>query len=376
VSHPAVIFGGPSPEHDVSVLTGLQAARTLLQARQDVDAIYWAKTADFFAVDADLEAEAFLDGVPRGARELRLVMARDERQRGFLDSRGGVLRKDKPLDISAIVNCCHGGPGEDGTLQAALDLTGLAYTGPTAAGAALGMDKLAFGAAIAGVGLPSLPRRLLDPQHAGPAPDWSGPYIVKPRFGGSSIGIEVVDDWQTATAYAASSVHMRRGAIVESYRPTSFDLNVAIRTWPDLQLSAIERPLRSDGSTEILGYRDKYLGGEGMVSAPRELPAQIPEDLEKVIRDAAVTVARMASSRGVARLDFLVDGDEWFVNEINTIPGSLAKYLWVEPALVPFRTLLMDMLTEATARRACRYDSTGADGTALRSASSIASKLG
>jgi D-alanine-D-alanine ligase len=376
VSQPAVIFGGPSPEHDVSVLTGLQAARALTQAGQPVHAIYWNKTADFFAVNPGLEADAFLDGAPQGAQELRLVAARDPGQGGFVETKPGVLRKGRPLDISAVVNCCHGGPGEDGTLQATLDLAGLAYTGPTAAGAALGMDKLAFGAAVGGAGLPSLPRALLDPDHPGPSPAWSGPYIVKPRFGGSSIGIEVVDDWQTATAYAASNIHLRRGAVVESYRPASFDLNVAIRTWPELQLSAIERPLRSEGSTEILGYRDKYLGGEGMVSAPRELPATLPERLEKGLRDAAVTVAGLASARGVARLDFLVEGEEWFVNEINTIPGSLAKYLWVEPAPVPFGTLLADMLSEATRRPSFSYDSTGADGTALRSASSISSKLG
>ena len=376
MDHPAVIFGGPSPEHDVSILTGLQAARTIAQTGRSVEAIYWTKTADFYAVEPGLEAAAFADGVPHGARELRLVAASDARQRGFLESRGGVVRKDKRLEISAIVNCCHGGPGEDGTLQAALDLAGVAYTGPTAAGAALGMDKLAFGAAVAAAGLPSLPKVLLDPEGPCPAPEWGGPYIVKPRFGGSSIGIEVVDDWQTATAYVSNSVHLRRGAVIESYRPTSFDLNLALRTWPDLQLSAIERPLRSEGSTEILGYRDKYLGGEGMVSAPRELPAQIPEQLERSLRDAAVKVAGLASARGVARLDFLVDGEDWFVNEINTIPGSLAKFLWVEPAPVPFPTLLSDMLTEATRRPAFRYDSTGADGTALRSATSIASKLG
>jgi D-alanine-D-alanine ligase len=379
VDHPAVIFGGPSPEHDVSVLTGLQAARTLAergQAGHSVEAIYWTKTADFFAVDPGLEAAHLAEGVPQGSRELCLVTARDPRESGFVESRGNMLRKDKRLEISAIVNCCHGGPGEDGTLQAALDLAGVAYTGPTAAGAALGMDKLAFGAAIGAVGLPSLPRVLLDLEGLRPAPPWDGPYIVKPRFGGSSIGIEVVEDWQTATAYASSSVHFRRGAIVEPYRAAAFDLNVAMRTWPELQLSAIERPLRSEGSTEILGYRDKYLGGEGMVSAPRELPARVPEQLQKTLREAAATVAGLVPARGVARVDFLVDGEEWFVNEINTIPGSLAKFLWVEPAAVPFPTLLADMLAEAVRRPPFFYDSSGADGTALRSASSIASKLG
>jgi D-alanine-D-alanine ligase len=373
MNQPAVIFGGPSPEHDVSILTGLQAARALAQDGQTVEAIYWTKTAEFVSVDAGLEAEAFLDGVPKGARELRLVAVPGG---GFVGGKGGRLGgKERPLDISAVVNCCHGGPGEDGTLQAAFDLAGLSYTGPTVAGAALGMDKLAFGGAVAAAGLPSLPRWLIDARNSGAVPPNGGPFIVKPRFGGSSIGIQVLEDWDSAVSYGRSSVHCRRGAVVEPYRPDSFDLNLAVRTWPELQLSAIERPVRSQGSTEILGYRDKYLGGEGMVSAPRELPAQIPDALEKALRDAARVVVGLADVRGVARIDFLIDGDEWFVNEINTIPGSLAKYLWVDPAPVLFPALLSDMLEEAVRRRAFFYDATGADGTALRSASSIASKL-
>jgi D-alanine-D-alanine ligase len=369
MSEPAVIFGGPSPEHDVSILTGLQAARVLQATGQAVQALYWDKAARFFAVDAALEAPDFLGGIPKGAQELRLVAGSEG---GFVASKGGLLGKERRLDLAPIINCCHGGPGEDGTLQAAFDLAGIRYTGPTAAGAALGMDKLAFAGAVRGAGLPSLPRWLLDPRRPGPAPSDPGPYIVKPRFGGSSIGIEVVPDWTTAITYGQGSVHLRRGAVVEPYRPDSQDLNVSVRTWPELQLSAIEKPLRSAGSTEILGYGDKYLGGEGMVSAPRELPADIPEPLEKALRDAAAVVASLAGARGVARIDFLIEGDEWFVNEINTIPGSLSRYLWLD---VPFSQLLADMLAEAEARPTFLPDSTGADGAALRSAGSIAGKL-
>ena len=95
MDHPAVIFGGPSPEHDVSVLTGLQASRTLAPAGggDRVEAIYWTKTADFFAVDAGLEAAHFAEGVPQGSRELRLVAASDRREGGFVESRGGVLAR-------------------------------------------------------------------------------------------------------------------------------------------------------------------------------------------------------------------------------------------------------------------------------------------
>ncbi|HUQ39708.1 MAG TPA: hypothetical protein VM030_06100 [Acidimicrobiales bacterium] len=365
---PAVAFGGPSPEHDVSVLTGLQAVRALAAIGRPATALYWSRSADWFEVDPDLEAGDFVEGPPKGASSVRLVTGPGG---GFVGS--GRLGRERPVEIEAVVNCCHGGPGEDGTLQAALDLAGVAYTGPNVAGAAIGLDKLAFAGAVAAAGLPTLPRAALSAD-ASP-PGFAGPYIVKPRFGGSSIGIEVVQDWPTAQALARTSVHLRRGAMAEPYRADADDLNVAIRSHPSLELSAIERPLRTTGGAPILGYADKYVGGEGMASAPRQLPADIPDDVAAEVRRIASAVADLASLRGVARLDFLYDGTELLVNELNTIPGSLARYLWVDPPL-PFGRLLTDLLDEATSRPSAHYSSAGADGSALRSAGSIASKLG
>ncbi|HUR23384.1 MAG TPA: hypothetical protein VMZ73_05890 [Acidimicrobiales bacterium] len=354
---PAVLFGGPSPEHDVSILTGLQAARALGRAHT----VYWDKTGTLWEVEPGLEAGAFADGVPRRSGQLRLVPGE------------GLVGRRRPLEVSAVLNCCHGGPGEDGTIQAALDLARLAYTGPSLAGAALGMDKLAFANVVTAAGLPSLPRVAL---RADRSPPFPGPYILKPRFGGSSIGIDVVADAGVAAARLQANPHLRAGAVVEPYREDAVDLNVALRSWPALELSAIEKPLRRGGAAgEILGYGDKYLGGEGMVSAPRELPAQLPADMEATVRELASEVAGLAGLRGMARIDFLLTGGEVFVNEINTIPGSLSKYLWVAPP-IPFRQLLTDLLEEAVRRPTTHWTAAGADGTALRSASSIASKLG
>ncbi len=370
----AVILGGPSPEHDVSVLTGLQAARELQKQKSGtttVRALYWSKTGEWFEVDPSLEADAFVQGVPRGATPLQLTTA----------SGGGFLplaarpRRSRPLPVDVAIVCCHGGPGEDGSLQAALDLAGLSYTGPTVSGAALGMDKLAFSALMATAGLPTLPRVLLSESEEAKAPPFEGPYILKPRFGGSSIGIEVVEDYQTAQARLGANPHFRAGAVIEPYRPDLSDLQLAVRSWPELQLSAIERPIRMSGSSEILDYRDKYVAGEGMAGAQRELPAVVSSELAAGLRTAARRVAELTGVRGVARIDFLSNGEEFVVNEINTIPGSLARYLWVDPAL-PFATLLADLVDEAQRRPTHSYSATGADGSVLRSAGSIAGKLG
>ena len=387
MSEIAVIFGGPSPEHDVSVLTGLQAAHELQRAGHSVQALYWTKTAEWFAVDASLEATAFLDGVPKGSQPLRLVLGAG----GGFESTGGRFSNRSRRAFEVAVMCCHGGPGEDGTLQAALDGAGIAYTGPGVAAAALGMDKLAFGGVMVAAGLPTLPRVALTSSADDKEGDvggvdviGAGPYIVKPRFGGSSIGIEVVEDLATAKALLGTSVldarvHLRAGAVLEPFRPDLFDVQVALRCWPEVEVSAIERPLRSPGragsaGNEILGYIDKYVGGEGMASAPRELPADLPAAVADDLRRAARRIGELALVRGVARIDFLTDGSEWVVNEINTIPGSLARYLWIDP-VVPFARLLEDMIAEARARPMARYSAAGADGLVLRGASSIAAKL-
>jgi D-alanine-D-alanine ligase len=226
-------------------------------------------------------------------------------------------------------------------------------------------------------GLPTLPRVALtaETDQVG----FDGPYILKPRFGGSSIGIEVVEDLATAKMLVGSSVQLRDGAVLEPFRPDLYDVQVGLRCWPAVEVSAIERPLRSSGSAtasgpEILGYVDKYVGGEGMASAPRQLPAELPANVAEEVRAAARRIGELALVRGVARIDFLTDGTELVVNEINTIPGSLARYLWIDPE-VPFGRLLADMIEESTARPTARYSAVGADGLVLRGASSIAAKL-
>jgi D-alanine-D-alanine ligase len=378
-SRVAVIFGGPSPEHDVSILTGLQAARALVTAGgAGLEAVYWTKGERFVAVEPALEASAFLDGAPKGARELRFVA---QPGGGFFVARSGVLGggKERRLDVDVLVNCCHGGPGEDGALQSALDLAGVAYTGPSAAAAALCMDKLAFGAVVHAAGWPALPRTLVVPGSEAPRGEpWGGTYIVKPRFGGSSIGIEVIEDWADVVRYAElGGPHTARGVVAEPYRKDAYDVNVSLRAYPALSLSLFDRPLRPAGASPILSYSDKYLGGEGMVSAPRELPARLAPGVEKQLRDAATAVGALAGVRGLWRIDFLVeDSGQWWVNEVNTIPGSLAKYLWSGDAVVAFPTLLADMIEEARRVPSAHWGSMGADGSALRSAASIANKLG
>ena len=358
MTKPAVVFGGPSDEHDISILTGLQVTRAL----DDVYSIYWSKSGDWHLVDNDLEAIDFAEGVPRRSKELDLVVAPGQ----------GFVQKRRRLEISAVLIACHGGPGEDGTLQGLFDLIGMRYTGPGQASSALGMDKLAFGAAMSAAGLPTLPRALVTSGEE-PTPDFAGPYIVKPRFGGSSIGIEVAEDWQTVLALKRTSAYFDQGAVVEPFLSGSRDLQVAVRTYPDVQLSAIEAPARSGEG--IYSYDQKYLAWGGEVSGGRELPASVDESIEKGIHDLSRRITDVTSLRGIARIDFLEKDRELLVNEVNTIPGSMAVYLWIDPPLSR-KQLFVDMIAEAEQSSTRVFSTAGSDGTALRNAGAIDSKLG
>lgn len=355
-----VVFGGPSPEHDVSILTGLQSERLLSQAGAQTVPLYWTRAGEWYQCPPGLEARDFLDGAPSAATRLTLRLQPDP---GFSVKRGLGTR---PVGMHVALNCCHGAAGEGGPLHAVFDQIGVRLTGGPQAAAGLGMDKLAFGAVLRLAGIPVLDRVLVNDLE----PGFDGPYIVKPRYGGSSIGIEVVEDWATARALATSSPQLRQGAVAEPYLTGAVDLNMSYRTAPQLEVSLLERPLRP--AEGIYTFADKYMQSEGLLAAPRELPAQVPGWVSDQAADLARQVEQATAIRGLVRLDFLLHDDRLVVNEINTIPGAMALYLW--PDRDPAR-LLLDLLEE-TRRTAAPVAAAFEPGAALRAAGGISSKLG
>jgi D-alanine-D-alanine ligase len=168
---------------------------------------------------------------------------------------------------------------------------------------------------------------------------------------------------------------LKSGAVVEPFFDGWSDLHVAGRRFPATELSAVERPLRDHEA--IYSYAEKYLGGReaGMEHAARELPADLPAELEARVRGYAIRLVDVFGVRGSARIDFLWDGEQQILfNEMNTIPGSLALYLWAASG-VDNHAALRDLVEEARQRPAVLWSSVGADGSALRNAGTIASKL-
>lgn len=370
-----VIFGGPSPEHEISILTGLQAERVLRSAGHTIHPVYVAPNGQWLAVPDNTEAKDYLEGSPPGSKELDVRLGG---QPGLYLKKG---MGSKRLDVDAALLCFHGGGGEGGGAAFVCELLGIPHTGSSLYAGAVGMDKLAFAGLLANASIPSLPR-----QHVSHTtrPDFSGPYIVKPRFGGSSIGIEIVDDIDTARALADSSPHLKNGAVIEPYRADVVDLNISFRTYPTLELTALERPLRGGADTEaqaaggVYSYQEKYLqgeGGAGLTHAPREFPAQVPGVVAARAVELTTAVAEVTRLTGIVRVDLLWNpaDDSVFVNEVNTIPGALSLYLW-SPTTAPAQ-VLSDALKEAVERR-IRWPQAGfSQGIALKAAGGIAGKL-
>lgn len=367
----AVVFGGPSPEHEISILTGLQAERVLTQAGESIVPIYWAPTGEWFRVPAATEAKDYLEGAPQGSTPLEVRVSGEP----------GIYRRKtfgaERIEIEAALLCLHGGTGEGGGAAAVFSLLGIPATGSTLFAGAVGMDKLAFGGLMLASGIPSLPREAVSTVTA---PSFEGPYIVKPRFGGSSIGIEIADDLDAARALAATSVHLRTGAVVEPYRPQLVDLNIAFRTYPQLEITQLEKPLRGAEGSALYSYAEKYLAGgagaeAGFMSAPREFPAEVPDDVHARARELAERVADVTRLTGIVRVDLLLDeaSGELFVNEVNSIPGALSLYLWAPQQ--PAARVLLDALVEARDRRVVFAQAGFGGGAALRAAGGIAGKL-
>lgn len=360
----AVVFGGPSPEHDISILTGLQAARVLRDAGTDTCLMYWTKQATFERVPAEAEAQDFA-GIDRsGFAPISFTIAG-----GFSKP---VRRRQRPLAISVVLNCCHGGPGEDGSLDALLRLAGIRVSGPSSASCATAMDKFAATATANAVGIATIPSVAHEPSAEFTSP-FEPPWAVKPRFGGSSIGVEVgVGDIATLDTLSQIA-SARSGLVVQPYLDGWVDLNIAVRRYPQLQVSAIERPF-ADG---VYDYATKYLSGaQGMESAPRELPADLPPAIQASIEESAKTLAVALQISGAPRVDFLWDGaDTVLFNEINPIPGAFGMYLW-SPVGVDRATFLKDLLAEAESLPVYPAAwNASSDGTALRVASDVATKL-
>ncbi|PHN08060.1 D-alanine--D-alanine ligase family protein [Flavilitoribacter nigricans] len=335
----AVFFGGRSVEHEVSVISALQAIDALDKQKYEILPVYISKTGRWLTGDHLLKVDNYknLKQLIADCDEVRIVPHADGGS--LVQEREGLFKKPLIHKVDLAFPILHGTFGEDGAIQGVFELMGIAYVGCNVLSSAVGMDKITTKMVLRQNELPVLDyvnfylKDWLSDEVAITqeiAEKLSYPLIVKPANTGSSVGISKVnevDDLRDAVEKAAS---FSRRILVEPMVTNLKEINCSVLgDYEKAEASPCEEPLRTG---EILSYQDKYVADstKGMSGAKRKLPADLPEAMSKHIQELAIATFKALDCAGVARIDFLIDetDNSVYVNEINAIPGSLSFYLW------------------------------------------------
>ena len=375
-----VVFGGVSPEHEVSVISSLQALHAMDRERYEPVPIYIAKDGTWYTGDVLLDVDAYrdLDEVHRQALPVRVDAGSMHSLLLLEKTRGLFSRRRDEIRVDVLFLGLHGGSGEDGGLQGLCEVYNVPYTGSTIMGSALGMDKVLSKHVCRDQGIPVVDfvafresdwadheEQWLDRCEA----DLEYPVVVKPARLGSSIGITMAAGREALDRAIEEALRYDQKIVVEHAVRRLKEINCAVLGNADDALtSALEQPVRTEGE-ELLTFQEKYMrskdegakgrrgakspgeGPAGMASLDRIIPAPLDDATAERIRDLAVRVFQLFECGGVARIDFMIDetdGSVYF-NEINTIPGSFSFYLW-DPVGVTFDVLVHRMIDLALER--------------------------
>jgi len=362
-----VAFGGRSVEHDVSIITGLQAL-DILSERHTPIPIYIARSGRWYTGEALHELSIYqrngageINGGDPDAEEINFDLHNGRLLRAspaggsLLRGRRAGGRSTQSIELDAVVLATHGTQGEDGCLQGALELAQLPYVGPPVGAAAAAMDKITTKALLAQAALPTLDHLALRREQweidrpgclARTMQAFDFPVYVKPASLGSSVGVSRCSGETDLAEALELAFELDRSCLIEPSVEAGIEVNCAVIGRPGVEprASVCEQPVAAQ---EFLSFQDKYMSGgktSGMKGAQRLIPAPISERLTTQVQDLAKRAFTAFGCAGVTRVDFLIDSAERvYVNELNTIPGSFSFYLW-EPAGLPFAQLMDDLI--------------------------------
>lgn len=356
-----VIFGGESVEHEVSIITAVQAMSYLDSKKYQVIPIYIGKNKKWYTGDClkDMETYKELSDIPNMTKEVTLTTKGDEY----------VLQKKKGLfkgicnTIDIALPIVHGKGVEDGSLAGYLETIGIPFVGPNTLSASLGQDKIVQKDVLKcnGVNITDYvwffdnEFKLDEEEIIKKIEKFKYPVIVKPARLGSSVGIEVAHDKKQLIDAINEAIKYDDKIIVEKVIPNLLEVDCAVVGNPtDMETSLIGEMFTSN---DFLTFEDKYISGGGKKGSKSggktgnfgfQIPAKLDKEIEKKIYDQAKKAFRALNLSGVTRFDFLVDKKtkEVYVNEPNTIPGSLAFFFFT-PKGKSYTKLLDEMITIA-----------------------------
>lgn len=363
-----VFYGGKSCEHDISVITALQVMTNCDKEKYEVVPVYIGRDGIFRTSGKAFEIDAYKQTAEakKSWHEVTLL----PRGNKLYALKGG-KRLGKPVTADAALVCCHGMNGEDGTLQGLLELCDIPYSSASVAGSAVGMDKIFMKRIFASLGFSALPfvpaersefltdkGSLLNKIESA----ISYPLIVKPSNLGSSIGISKCADREGLCFALSVALQFDSRAVVEKAVENLREVNIsALSVSGKVLTSECEEPVLWQN---FLSFEDKYLVGDksaakgGMANLYRKMPAEITAEQKSEIEETAKKLYGELQCTGAARVDYIIDKDDdkVYINEINTVPGSFAFYLWEKS--FSLRELIDKILENALAANKAKNMST------------------
>ncbi|HAE51978.1 MAG TPA: D-alanine--D-alanine ligase [Ruminococcus sp.] len=361
----AVLFGGRSVEHEVSVISAVQAMASMNKEKYNIIPVYMTKKSEFYTGEKLMDINSFKDIPALLAECTECVFVRSEGKVQLIRQKTKMFGSNLISDIDIAFPIVHGTNVEDGALQGYLQTLDLPYVGCDVLASAVGMDKFVMKILLKDAGFPvldccrfsSFDLDRIEECVAEVEKKFSYPVIVKPINLGSSVGISKAKDRDGLIKSMEEAFEFADRILVEPAVVQLKEINCSVvGDSEEAEASVCEEPVQASDD-DILSYQQKYVGGgksggsKGMATLKRKIPADITKEQDEFIRKTAVDAFKYLGCNGVTRIDFMIDmaTDKIYINEINTIPGSLAFYLW-EPKGVKYPQLLERMINLALKR--------------------------
>lgn len=387
-----VFFGSRTCEHDVSIISAVQLMRAADSEKYNVIPVYISKQGEWYTGEAlkDIASYTPFDAGRNGIVRINPDITAGSGALTRIEHGKGILGRDKEVVVArldCVIPVFHGMHGEDGTVQGLLELCNLPYSSSGVGASAIGMDKVYMKQFFRGAGFPVLPdcwflrrqwerdaAKVMDAIEA----QLPYPVFVKPASLGSSIGVSCAKDRAGLEEALGLAFDFDRKVLVEQGLNKPLELNCSVLGYDgEAQASEIEMPVSSG---DLLSYLDKYGasgGSKGMASLKRVLPAPIEPALREKIQKLSVDIFCNMDCKGVVRIDYMYDAssDGLYITEINTLPGSMAFYLW-EASGLPYRKMIDRLVDYAMAAKQDKDDSNYAYASDILKDISLGAKTG
>ena len=387
----AVLFGGKSVEHEVSVISAVQAMQNINKDKYAVYPVYITKKNELYWGECLENMEEYKNIPALLAKSTKINIVTDGSKTYLMPQEHKLFSKAKPIAcIDVAFPIVHGTNVEDGALQGFIKTLNLPFVGCDVLASAVCMDKFAMKIMLKEAGFPVLDGIRFTSQDykneekviSDTENKFGYPVIVKPVNLGSSVGISKAENRQELEDALELAFRFADKILIEPAVVNLKEINCSVMgDYSEAEASELEEPISAD---KILSYKDKYMdggkktgGSKGMSSLKRKIPAEIPEETDQEIKRIAVDAFKYLDCNGVARIDFLMDSKtgEFWINEFNTIPGSLAFYLW-EPKGVKYSELLDRLITLAVKRQRNNEEITYSFDTNILSSASLGGSKG